>query len=158
MRRTIGFNLNGRDVTLDIDGKRTLLWVLRTEFALTGTKYGCGEGYCGACTVIVEGKAVRSCLTPLENVADKAVLTIEGLAHNGELHPLQQAFIDHGAFQCGYCTSGMLLSAAAFLREVPHPSREAIISRMNGSLCRCGAHQRIVAAIESAAQRMSGQP
>jgi aerobic-type carbon monoxide dehydrogenase small subunit (CoxS/CutS family) len=158
MRRTISFSLNGRDVTLDIDGKRTLLWVLRTEFALTGTKYGCGEGYCGACTVIVEGKAVRSCLAALENVAGKAVLTIEGLARNGELHPLQQAFIDHGAYQCGYCTSGMLLSAAAFLREVPHPSREAIISHMNGSLCRCGAHQRIVAAIESAAQRMSGQP
>jgi aerobic-type carbon monoxide dehydrogenase small subunit (CoxS/CutS family) len=92
MSRTIGFNLNGRDVTLDSDGKRTLLWVLRTEFALTGTKYGCGEGYCGACTVIVEGKAVRSCLTLLENVADKAVLTIEGLARNGELHTLQQAF------------------------------------------------------------------
>jgi aerobic-type carbon monoxide dehydrogenase small subunit (CoxS/CutS family) len=154
----IGFNLNGRDVTLDIDGKRTLLWVLRTEFALTGTKYGCGEGYCGACTVIVEGKAVRSCLTSLENVAGKAVLTVEGLARNGELHPLQQAFIDQGAFQCGYCTSGMLLSALAFLREVPHPSREAIISRMDGSLCRCGAHQRIVAAIESAAQRMSAPP
>jgi nicotinate dehydrogenase subunit A len=158
MRRKIGFNLNGRDVTLDTDDKRTLLWVLRTEFVLTGTKYGCGEGYCGACTVIVEGRAVRSCVTPLENVADKTVLTIEGLARNGELHPLQQAFIDHGAFQCGYCTSGMLLQAAAFLREVPHPSREAIISHMNGSLCRCGAHQRIVAAIESAAQRMSGQP
>jgi len=156
--RMIGFNLNGRDVTLDIDGKRTLLWVLRTEFALTGTKYGCGEGYCGACTVIVEGKAVRSCLTSLENVAGKAVLTVEGLARNGELHPLQQAFIDQGAFQCGYCTSGMLLSALAFLREVPHPSREAIISRMDGSLCRCGAHQRIVAAIESAAQRMSAPP
>lgn len=158
MTRMIGFNLNGRDVTLDIDGKRTLLWVLRTEFALTGTKYGCGEGYCGACTVIVEGKAVRSCLTSLENVAGKAVLTVEGLARNGELHPLQQAFIDQGAFQCGYCTSGMLLSALAFLREVPHPSREAIISRMDGSLCRCGAHQRIVAAIESAAQRMSAPP
>jgi nicotinate dehydrogenase subunit A len=158
VRRKIGFNLNGRDVTLDTDDKRTLLWVLRTEFVLTGTKYGCGEGYCGACTVIVEGRAVRSCVTPLGNVADKAVLTIEGLARNGELHPLQQAFIDHGAFQCGYCTSGMLLQAAAFLREVPHPLREAIISHMNGSLCRCGAHQRIVAAIESAAQRMSGQP
>jgi aerobic-type carbon monoxide dehydrogenase small subunit (CoxS/CutS family) len=108
--------------------------------------------------VIVEGKAVRSCLTSLENVAGKAVLTVEGLARNGELHPLQQAFIDQGAFQCGYCTSGMLLSALAFLREVPHPSREAIISRMDGSLCRCGAHQRIVAAIESAAQRMSAPP
>jgi aerobic-type carbon monoxide dehydrogenase small subunit (CoxS/CutS family) len=158
MKRTIGLNLNGRDVTLHADDERALLWVLRTDFALTGTKYGCGEGYCGACTVMVEGQAVRSCLTPLKRVEDKAVLTIEGLAGNGELHPLQQAFIEHGAFQCGYCTSGMLLCAAAFLREVPNPSREAIVSRMDGSLCRCGAHQRIVAAIESAAQRMSPQP
>ncbi len=156
MKRPISLDLNGRRVTLDADDGRTVLWVLRTDFALTGTKYGCGEGVCGACTVIVDGKAVRSCLIHLKDIERRRVLTIEGLAHNGELHPLQQAFLEHGAFQCGYCTSGMLLSAAAFLRETPNPSREAIVSYMEQNLCRCGAHQRIVAAIESAARRMSG--
>ena len=155
MKHPIGFELNGRRVTLNTDDDRTLLWVLRTDFALTGTKYGCGEGFCGACTVIVDGKAVRSCLMPLKDIARKTVLTVEGLGHDGGLHPLQQAFLDHGAFQCGYCTSGMLLSAAALLREIPNPSREAIVSHMERNLCRCGAHQRIVAAIESAARRMS---
>ncbi|MGA2839886.1 MAG: (2Fe-2S)-binding protein [Steroidobacteraceae bacterium] len=156
MKRPISFELNGRRVTLNTDDGRTVLWVLRTDFALTGTKYGCGEGVCGACTVIVDGKAVRSCLIHLKDIERQRVLTIEGLAHNGELHPLQQAFLEHGAFQCGYCTSGMLLSAAAFLREIPNPSRDAIVSHMERNLCRCGAHQRIVAAIESAARRMSG--
>lgn len=155
MKHPIGFDLNGRRVTLNTDDDRTLLWVLRTDFALTGTKYGCGEGFCGACTVIVDGKAVRSCLMPLKDIARKTVLTVEGLGHDGGLHPLQQAFLDHGAFQCGYCTSGMLLSAAALLREIPNPSHEAIVSHMERNLCRCGAHQRIVAAIESAARRMS---
>src|ERR1035437_9010261 len=107
-----------------------LLWVLRTDLELTGTKYGCGEGLCGACTVLVGGKVVRSCKTSLKNVAGKEVLTIEGLARDGKLHPLQQAFIDHGALQCGYCTSGMLLDAYVFLRENPQPSREAIVARM----------------------------
>jgi aerobic-type carbon monoxide dehydrogenase small subunit (CoxS/CutS family) len=155
MKGPISFTLNGRGVTLNTEGDRTLLWVLRTDFALTGTKYGCGEGFCGACTVIVEGNAVRSCLTLLKDVASKQVLTIEGLARDGELHPLQQAFIDHGAFQCGYCTSGMLLSAIALLREQPNPSRDAIVSRMDRNLCRCGAHQRIVAAIEAAVPRVA---
>jgi nicotinate dehydrogenase subunit A len=150
MKGPISFTLNGRGVTLNTEDDRTLLWVLRTDFALTGTKYGCGEGFCGACTVIVGGKAVRSCLTLLKDVASKEVLTIEGLAHDGELHPLQQAFIDHGAFQCGYCTSGMLLSAIALLQEQPDPPRDAIVSRMDRNLCRCGAHRRIVAAIEAA--------
>jgi aerobic-type carbon monoxide dehydrogenase small subunit (CoxS/CutS family) len=154
MRRLVRFDLNGKVVTLNGDDERTLLWALRTDFALTGAKYGCGQGFCGACTVLVDGKAVRSCVTPIKNVEATKVLTIEGLASNGRLHPLQQAFIDHGAFQCGYCTSGMLLAAAAFLRETPKPSRAAIISHMDGSLCRCGAHQRIVDAIESAAQRL----
>jgi nicotinate dehydrogenase subunit A len=154
MKGPIQFNLNGRPVSLNSDVERTLLWALRGDFALTGTKYGCGQGFCGACTVLVEGKAMRSCLMSLKDVAGKNVLTIEGLARNGELHPLQQAFVDHGAFQCGFCTSGMLLRAAAFLRDVPSPSREAIIAHMEGHLCRCGAHQRIADAIESAAQRM----
>jgi aerobic-type carbon monoxide dehydrogenase small subunit (CoxS/CutS family) len=154
VKRSIRFGLNGRSVTLDTDDERTLLWVLRTDLALTGTKYGCGQGFCGACTVLVEGKAVRSCLTSLKDIAGKEVLTIEGLAHNGELHPLQQAFIDHGAFQCGYCTSGMLLSAAALLRATPKPSRDAILAHLESNLCRCGAHQRIAAAIEAAAGRI----
>jgi aerobic-type carbon monoxide dehydrogenase small subunit (CoxS/CutS family) len=154
MKRVVRFGLNGKSVTLNGDDARALLWVLRTDFALTGAKYGCGQGFCGACTVLVDGKAVRSCLTPIKKVEATEVVTIEGLARNGKLHPLQQAFIDQGAFQCGYCTSGMLLAAAAFLHETPKPSRTAIISHMDSSLCRCGAHQRIVAAIESAAQRM----
>jgi nicotinate dehydrogenase subunit A len=157
MKGPIQFSLNGRPVTLNTDVERTLLWALRGDFALTGTKYGCGQGFCGACTVMVEGKAMRSCLMSLKDIAGKSVLTIEGLARNGELHPLQQAFVDHGAFQCGYCTSGMLLCAAAFLHDVPSPSREAIIAHMEGNLCRCGAHQRIADAIESAARRMREQ-
>ncbi len=158
MKTSIRFQFNGQPVTLDTDDDRMLLWVLRTELGLTGTKYGCGEALCGACTVTVEGKAVKSCKTPMRNVAGKAVVTIEGLANDGsarggELHPLQQAFIDHGAFQCGYCTSGMLMSAAALLRETAKPSREAVVAHMERNLCRCGAHQRIVDAIEAVAKQ-----
>lgn len=153
MKSLIHFRLNGQLATLDADDDRMLLWVLRTDLGLTGTKYGCGEGLCGACTVTVGGKAVRSCRTPMKNVAGKDVVTIEGLAHDGKLHPLQQAFIDHGAFQCGFCTSGMLMSASEFLRETPKPSREAVVAHMDRSLCRCGAHQRIVDAIEAVAMQ-----
>ena len=154
MQSSIRFVLNGRPTALETDGERMLLGVLRTDLELTGTKYGCGEGQCGACTVIVAGKAVRSCLTALKQVAGKQVVTIEGLAGNGKLHPLQQAFIDHGALQCGYCTSGMLLQAQAFLSENPKPSRAQILAHMERNLCRCGAHQRIVEAIEAAARQM----
>jgi len=157
VKRTIRFGLNGHPVTLDTDDDRMLLWALRTDLALTGTKYGCGEGICGACAVIVGGKSQRSCKTPLKTIEGKEVVTIEGLARNGKLHPLQQAFIDHGAFQCGYCTSGMLLSAVVFLDETPKPSRDAIVTHMEHNLCRCGAHQRIVVAIEAAARQMAGQ-
>jgi aerobic-type carbon monoxide dehydrogenase small subunit (CoxS/CutS family) len=158
MKSTIRLQLNGQPVTVETDDERMLLWVLRTELGLTGTKYGCGEALCGACTVTVEGKAVRACKTPMRNVAGKAVVTIEGLANDGaargdHLHPLQQAFIDHGAFQCGYCTSGMLMSAAVFLRETAKPSREAVVAHMERNLCRCGAHQRIVDAIEAVAKQ-----
>ena len=149
MKTSIRFQLNGQPVTLDTDDDRMLLWVLRTELGLTGAKYGCGEGLCGACTVSVDGKAVRSCRTPIRNVAGKAVVTIEGLARDGKLHPLQQAFVDHGAFQCGFCTSGMLMSASVFLRETPKPSRDAVAAHMDRNLCRCGAHQRVVEAIEA---------
>jgi aerobic-type carbon monoxide dehydrogenase small subunit (CoxS/CutS family) len=154
MQSSIRFVLNGRPITLEADGERSLLAVLRTDLDLTGSKYGCGEGQCGACTVTVAGKAVRSCLATLKQVAGKEVVTVEGLAQKGKLHPLQQAFVDHGALQCGYCTSGMLMEAQAFLRDNPKPSRSAIVAYMEHHLCRCGAHQRIVDAIESAARQM----
>ena len=157
MKRSIRFGLNGQPITLNTEDDRTLLWVLRTDLELTGTKYGCGEGICGACTVVVGGNAVRSCKTSLKDIEGKEVVTIEGLARNGKLHPLQQAFIDHGALQCGYCTSGMLLDAYAFLQENPNPMRDAIVSHMERNLCRCGAHQRIVEAIESASRQLTRQ-
>jgi aerobic-type carbon monoxide dehydrogenase small subunit (CoxS/CutS family) len=152
MSRPISFRLNGRPVTLNTEDDRTLLWVLRGDLALTGTKYGCGEGICGACTVAIDGEAVRSCLTPLSAVAGKNLVTIEGLEKDGRLHPLQQAFIDHGALQCGFCTSGMIMNAYGLLQKEKKPSRAAIVENMDANLCRCGAHQRIVAAIEEAAK------
>jgi len=152
VKRQIGFRLNGRPVTLDADDSRMLLWVLRTDLDLTGTKYGCGEGICGACTVAVDGAAVRSCQTPLAAVEGKEVVTIEGLERNGKLDPLQQAFINHGGFQCGYCTSGMIMNAWAFLKKQPHPTHDAVVREMDANLCRCGAHQRIVSAIEEASK------
>ncbi|MDE2182936.1 MAG: (2Fe-2S)-binding protein [Alphaproteobacteria bacterium] len=154
---SISFNLNGKPVSLPGGDDRTLLWVLRTDAGLTGPKYGCGEGRCGACTVLVDGQPVRSCAYPLSGVAGKRVLTIEGLAKNGTLHPLQQAFIDHGAFQCGYCTSSMLLTAYALLQETPHPTRDDMISRLNNNLCRCGAHLRILDAIEAVSKPMGAR-
>jgi aerobic-type carbon monoxide dehydrogenase small subunit (CoxS/CutS family) len=153
VKRTINFHLNGRPVTLDTEDERTLLWVLRTDLELTGTKYGCGEGICGACTVVVDGQAVRSCQRSLASVAGKNITTIEGLESNGKLHPLQEAFIDHGGFQCGFCTSGMIMNAYAFLKDHPKPARDAIVSEMDSNLCRCGAHQRIVAAIADASTK-----
>jgi aerobic-type carbon monoxide dehydrogenase small subunit (CoxS/CutS family) len=152
MKMPVRFRLNGKATTLDVDADRTLLWVLRGDLGLTGTKYGCGEGVCGACTVVVDGGAVRSCQTAVKEVAGKDVTTIEGLAAGDRLHPLQEAFIARGGFQCGYCTSGMIMNAAAFLRRVPAPSRAEIVEEMEGNLCRCGAHRRIVAAIEDAAR------
>lgn len=157
MKTSIRFRLNGRPVTLKTDDDRMLLWVLRTDLGLTGAKYGCGEAICGACSVFIDGNTAHSCITPLKRVNDREVVTIEGLGRAEELHPLQQAFIDHGAFQCGYCTSGMLMHAYALLRKNPKPSRAAIVAGMEHMLCRCGAHQRIVAAIESAAGKAGGR-
>jgi len=148
MKRPIRFRLNGRPVSLNTEDSRSLLWVLRTDLELTGTKYGCGEGICGACTVAVEGEAVRSCQLTLAGIEGKNVITIEGLEKGGKLHPLQQAFIDHGALQCGFCTSGMIMNAYGMLQKEKKPSRATIIDEMDANLCRCGAHQRIVAAIE----------
>jgi aerobic-type carbon monoxide dehydrogenase small subunit (CoxS/CutS family) len=156
MSKAIRFRLNGKPVTLDTDGGRTLLWVLRTDLGLTGPKFGCGEGICGACTVVVDGEAVRSCTVPVSSVDGTEVITIEGLARDGKLHPLQEAFAEHGGFQCGYCTPGMIMTAYALLRANPHASRETVLKGMEDNLCRCGAHQRIVTAIESVAGGKGG--
>ena len=153
MPETINFKLNGKDVTLNTEGTRKLLWVLRDDFGLTGAKYGCGMGICGACVVVVNNEAVRSCLTPVSDVKGKEVLTIEGLAQGDKLHPIQQAFMDEGAVQCGFCTPGMIMSAYVLLQKNPKITREQVITGMENNLCRCAAHQRIVAAIESAAGR-----
>ena len=156
MRRTLSFTLNGKPVRLEADETRSLLWALRTDFGLTGTKYGCGAGICGSCTVVVQGKAVRSCRTSLGEVQGRTVTTIEGLAVGGKLHPLQQAFIDHGGFQCGYCTPGMIMNAYGLLLADPHPSREKVLGAMEGNLCRCASHIRIVKAVMAAAKQMKG--
>ncbi len=154
MEGTIQFTLNGKPTRLQVDSNRPLLWVLRTDLGLTGTKYGCGEGLCGACTVILDKEAVRSCQLTMQDVTGKEVMTIEGLAQNGKptaegLHPLQQAFMEHDALQCGYCTSGMILNAYGLLLKNPRPSLAEIVAGMDDNLCRCGAHQRIVQAIQS---------
>ncbi|MGK2859796.1 MAG: (2Fe-2S)-binding protein [Thermoanaerobaculia bacterium] len=157
MAKEIRFRLNGKPTTLPPDPERTLLWVLRTDLGLTGTHYGCGIGECGSCTVVVDGKAVRSCVTQLGDVDGKDVITIEGLAKGDQLHPLQRAFIEHGAFQCGYCTSGMLMNAWALTKEKKKLTREEIVDGMEDNLCRCGAHQRIIAAIEDVAGATGGK-
>jgi carbon-monoxide dehydrogenase small subunit len=153
MKETIDFRLNGKPTKLEVEGDRMLLWVLRTDLNLTGTKFGCGESLCGACTVIVNKEAVRSCQFPVREVRGKEVMTIEGLAQNGNLHPLQRAFADHGALQCGFCTPGMIMTAYGLLLKNPKLSRDQIIAGMDQNLCRCGAHNRILQAIESVAKR-----
>jgi aerobic-type carbon monoxide dehydrogenase small subunit (CoxS/CutS family) len=157
MEQTIRFKLNGRQVSLSTDGERPLLWVLRTDLGLTGTKFGCGRSMCGTCTVIIDNDAVRSCQYPVRNVAGKNVTTIEGLAPNGQLHPLQKAFVSHGAVQCGFCTPGMLLKSYELLRKNPSPSRTQILDHMEAHLCRCGTYTRIVDAIQSAAIELKGR-
>jgi len=149
MKETIRFKLNGKPATLQVEGERKLLWVLRTDLGLTGTKYGCGENHCGACTVVVNREAVRSCQLPVRDISGKEVVTIEGLEKNGKLHPLQEAFIEQGALQCGFCTPGMIMNAYALLLKRPKPARGEIIAAMDDNLCRCGAHKRILRAIES---------
>jgi aerobic-type carbon monoxide dehydrogenase small subunit (CoxS/CutS family) len=156
MNDTVSFRLNDQPVQIRVAPDRTLLWVLRTELGLTGPKYGCGISQCGACTVLVDHRAVRACNVPVKSVAGKEVVTIEGLAHGTALHPLQQAFIEHDALQCGFCTPGMILTAYAFLRTHPNPTHEEVIAGMDQNLCRCGAHVRIVEAILTAAAAMRG--
>jgi aerobic carbon-monoxide dehydrogenase small subunit len=156
MEETVQFKLNGKPTKLSVDSERKLLWVLRSDLGLTGTKYGCGESFCGACTVLVNNEAVRSCQTTVKDVQGKEVVTIEGLAKKDTLHPLQKAFMQHDALQCGYCTSGMIMNAYALLNKHPQPSASQIVSGMDDNLCRCGAHNRIVQAIQAAAKEMEG--
>lgn len=156
MKETIRFKLNEKPISMSVDGDRMLLWVLRTDFGFIGTKFGCGEGFCGACTVLVNKEAIRSCQFPVKDINGKEIMTIEGLAKNGDLHPLQKAFIKHDALQCGYCTPGMILNAYSLLIKNPQPTLKEIIHGMDENLCRCGSHQRIIQAIQDAAQEMRG--
>jgi aerobic-type carbon monoxide dehydrogenase small subunit (CoxS/CutS family) len=151
--RPVSFTLNGAPTRVTVDDTRSLLWVLRDDLGLTGTKYGCGESLCGACTVLVEDKSVRSCTLTMKDVEGKRVTTIEGLARAGKLHPLQQAFVEHTGLQCGYCTPGMIMGAYALLLANPKATRAEIVAGMDDHLCRCGAHVRILAAIESVAAK-----
>ncbi len=150
MARVTALNVNGKKLTLDVDSTVSLLSVLRNDLNLTGSKYGCGEGQCGACTVLLEGQPIRSCTTQVGRAAGKQIITIEGLEKDGKLHPLQEAFIKADAMQCAYCTSGMIMSASALLSKNPKPGRDDIINGMNGNICRCGTYQRIIEAIQIA--------
>jgi len=157
MQKSIHFKLNGKEVRLRTSPDRMLLWVLRSDLGQTGTKHSCGEGLCGACTVLVNNEPVLSCQYPVEKVEGKNVLTIEGLSKNGNLHPLQEAFMEHNALQCGFCTPGMILGAYALLLRNPQPAEKEITAAMEGNICRCGSYNRIITAIQSAAQMMKGQ-
>jgi len=151
MPRVTELEVNGKKYRLDADAAASLLSVLRDQLDLTGTKYGCGEGQCGACTVLLDGIPRRSCITPVGSAAGKAITTVEGLASGDNLHPLQEAFLEANAMQCGYCTPGMLMSAAGLLKSKPNPSDEEIVRFMEGNICRCGVYQRILAAVRRAA-------
>ena len=148
-------NVNGSERQVDAPPEEPLLYVLRNHLQLTGTKYGCGEGQCGACTVLLDGRPARSCRTPVSQAVGKKILTIEGLEQNGKLHPVQTAFLDQEAFQCGYCTSGMIMSAVALVSTNASPSEDDIVRQMNGNVCRCGTYARIMAAIRQVAPRRS---
>lgn len=156
MTDTIAFKLNNQPVQLDVDGERPLLWVLRTDLGLTGVKFGCGAGFCGCCTVLINQRAARSCLLKIKDAAGKEVVTIEGLAQNGKLHPLQRAFIEHDGMQCGFCTPGMILTGVSLLKFNPQPTEQEIHSGLENNFCRCGAHVRIVQAMRQAAAELKG--
>lgn len=149
--RIVELQINGTKRRVEIDGERSLLSVLRDDLGLTGAKYGCGEGQCGACTVLIDGRAVRSCLTHAANAAGKQITTIEGLEQNGRLHPLQEAFLGVDAMQCGYCTAGMIMSGVGLLKKTPNPTEAEILRAMEGNICRCGTYNRVVEAIQQAA-------
>jgi len=148
----VNLNINGKEVSVEAAPDKMLLWVLRDDLDLTGAKYGCGEGQCGACTVLVDGIATRSCVLPAKAAAGKQITTIEGLENNGKLHPIQQAFLEKGAFQCGYCTPGMIMSAISLLSKKPKPTEADIKRGMNGNICRCGTYPRIVQAVRLASR------
>jgi aerobic-type carbon monoxide dehydrogenase small subunit (CoxS/CutS family) len=156
MPKVTELRVNGKTLGVDADSERSLLSVLRDDLDLTGAKYGCGEGQCGACTVLMDGTPTHSCLTRLGTVGQKKITTIEGLEQNGHLHPLQEAFLEIGAMQCAYCTSGMIMSAVALLKRIPNPSREDIVHSMEGNICRCGTYPRIIEAIQRAAAMLGG--
>lgn len=156
MEKNISFQLNGQKVEATLDPNQTLLWVIRNHFGLTGTKYGCGIGFCGSCTVLVDQEPVRSCNLAIGDVDGKKVVTIEGLAKDGKLHPVQKAFVEHDALQCGFCTSGMIMNAAGLLIKNPSPTTQEIKDGMEDNLCRCGAHLRIIDAVHTAAKEMEG--
>ena len=158
MEKKIQFELNGKKVEASYEGNASLLWALRTKFNLTGTKYGCGIGYCGSCTVLWDDEPVRSCGIYLDDLQDAKITTIEGLEKDGKLHPVQQAFMEHDALQCGYCTPGMVINAVGLLKKNPKPTRTEIIDGMEDNLCRCGAHTRIIEAVASASKMMKGEP
>ena len=153
MAKVTSLNVNGKKMAVDVDSTASLLAVLRNDLDLTGSKYGCGEGQCGACTVLLDGVATRSCITPVGRVGGKQITTIEALEKDGKLHPLQEAFIAADAMQCAYCTSGMIMSGAALLSKNPRPNKDEIITGMNGNICRCGTYQRIIDAIGIASAR-----
>jgi aerobic-type carbon monoxide dehydrogenase small subunit (CoxS/CutS family) len=156
MEETIKFQLNGKQTEALIDPTQTLLWVLRNHFGLTGTKFGCGIGFCGACTVLIDDEPVRSCQLSVGDAAGKKIVTVEGLATNGKLHPVQKAFVEHDALQCGFCTPGMIMNATGFLKKNPFPSVQQVKEGMENNLCRCGAHVRIVEAVLTASKEMKG--
>ena len=156
MAKVTSLNVNGKKLAVDVDSTVSLLAVLRNDLDLTGSKYGCGEGQCGACTVLLDGVATRSCITQVGRAVGKQITTIEGLEQDGKLHSLQEAFIKADAMQCAYCTSGMIMSASALLTRNPKPNREEIVTGMNGNICRCGTYQRIVDAIQIASGQATG--
>jgi len=156
MEKKISFQLNGKLTEVAIEPNQTLLWVLRNHFGLTGTKYGCGIGFCGSCTVLIDQEPVRSCTLALSEIEGKSIVTIEGLAKNGKLHPVQEAFVKHDALQCGFCTSGMIMNATGLLIKNPSPTTQEIKAGMEDNLCRCGAHVRIIEAVHTAAEEMKG--
>ena len=156
MEDVIQFSFNGKPVKVSVAKDRSLLWVIRSNLNKTGTKYGCGLGHCGSCTVLVNKKATRSCMVTADFVVGKEVVTVEGLSKNGKLHPVQEAFIEHDALQCGFCTPGMIMNACSLLYENPEPSRQEIIDGMEDNLCRCGSYIRVIKAIETAARAMKG--
>jgi carbon-monoxide dehydrogenase small subunit len=157
MKEQIRFSLNGQPVHVMVEGDRLLLWILRTDLQLTGTKYGCGESLCGACTVLIDKEPVRSCQVQVKDIAGKSVTTIEGLASDDKLHPVQKAFIEHDALQCGFCTPGMILNAVGFLYKNPNADRGQLTEAMEDNLCRCGSYSRIIDAITQASAELAGE-